>query len=93
MIKIGKDLKGKELGSGIRQRSNGSYSGRYVDRFGVRREIYDKSLSELKRKLNAAIYDDSIGNNTVDNNITLSKWFDSWLEIHKYKVIRNNTRS
>ena len=44
MVKIGKDLKGKELGSGIRQRSNGSYSGRYVDRFGVRREIYDKSL-------------------------------------------------
>ena len=93
MVKIGKDLKGKELGSGIRQRKNGSYSGRYVDRFGIRREIYDKSLSELKRKLNTAIYDDSVGNNTVENNITLSKWFDSWIEIHKYKVIRNNTRT
>lgn len=93
MIKIGKDLKGKELGSGIRQRKNGTYSGRYVDRFGVRKELYDKSLPELKRKLNAAIYDDSVGNNVVDDKITLSEWFDSWLEIHKYNVIRNNTRS
>lgn len=93
MINIGKDLKGKELGSGIRQRKNGTYSGRYTDRFGVRKEIYCKSLPELKRKLNTAIYDDSVGNNIVDNSITLSQWFESWMEIHKYKVIRNNTRS
>lgn len=31
---MGKDLNGKELGNGLRQRSNGSYSARYVDRFG-----------------------------------------------------------
>lgn len=93
MINIGKDLKGKELGSGIRQRKNETYSGRYTDRFGVRKEIYCKSLPELKRKLNTAIYDDSVGNNIVDNSITLSQWFESWMEIHKYKVIRNNTRS
>ena len=93
MINIGKDLKGKELGSGIRQRKNGTYSGRYTDRFGIRHEIYCKSLPELKRKLNTAIYDDSVGNSIVDNSITLSEWFESWMEIHKYKVIRNNTRS
>lgn len=93
MINIGKDLKGKELGSGIRQRKNGTYSGRYTDRFGIRHEIYCKSLSELRRKLNTAIYDDSVGNSVVDNSITLSEWFESWMEIHKYKVIRNNTRS
>ena len=93
MSPIGKDLKGKELGSGIRQKKNGVYSGRYVDRFGVRKEIYSRSLPELKRKLNTAIYDDSIGNNVVDNTITLSRWFDEWMEIHKYKVIRESTRS
>lgn len=90
---MGKDLKGKELGSGLRQKPSGMYSARYVDRYGKRQELYDRSLSELKRKLNTAIYDDTMGNNVVDNSITLSEWFNSWIEIHKYKVIRNNTRS
>ncbi len=76
----------------MRQKSNGVYSARYVDRFGNRKEIYDRSLAELKRKLNTALYDDANGNNVEDNSITLSQWFKSWIEIHKYKVIRNNTK-
>ena len=89
---MGKDLKGKELGKGLRQKSNGVYSARYVDRFGNRKELYDRKLSELKRKLNAAIYDDKNGNSVIDNSITLSQWFESWMEIHKYNIIRNNTK-
>lgn len=89
---MGKDLKGKELGTGLRQKSNGVYSARYVDRFGNRKEIYDRNFAELKRKLNTAIYDDAKGNNVEDNSIILSQWFKSWIEIHKYKVIRNNTK-
>lgn len=88
---MGKDLKGKELGTGIRQKKNGMYTGRYTDRYGNRPELYARSLPELKRKLNTAIYDDTMGNSVVDNSITLSSWFVSRLEIHKYKVIRNNT--
>lgn len=89
---MGKDLKGKELGTGLRQKSNGVYSARYVDRFGNRKEIYDRNLANLKRKLNTAVYDDANGNSVEDNSITLSQWFKSWIEIHKYKVIRNNTK-
>ncbi|WP_312045090.1 tyrosine-type recombinase/integrase [Anaerotignum sp.] len=89
---MGKDLKGKELGAGLRQKPNGMYSARYVDRFGKRQELYDRNLSDLKRKLNTAVYDDAQGNNVVDNSITLTTWFESWMEIHKYKVIRNNTK-
>lgn len=89
---MGKDLKGKELGTGLRQKSNGMYSARYVDRFGNRKEIYDRNLVALKRKLNTALYDDTQGNSVEDNSITLSQWFKSWVEIHKYKVIRNNTK-
>lgn len=89
---MGKDLKGKELGTGLRQKSNGVYSARYVDRFGNRKEIYDRNLAELKRKLNTALYDDAKGNSVEDNSITLSQWFKSWIDIHKYKVIRNNTK-
>ena len=89
---MGKDLKGKELGTGLRQKSNGVYSARYVDRFENRKEIYDRNLANLKRKLNTAVYDDANGNSVEDNSITLSQWFKSWIEIHKYKVIRNNTK-
>lgn len=89
---MGKDLKGKELGVGLRQKPNGVYSARFVDRFGKRRELYDRNLAELKRKLNTAIYDDEKGYAVVDNSITLSRWFKDWMEIHKYKVIRNNTK-
>ena len=70
---MGKDLKGKELGTGLRQKSNGVYSARYVDRFGNRKEIYDRNLAELKRKLNTALYDDAKGNSVEDNSITLSQ--------------------
>ena len=89
---MGKDLNGRELGNGLRQRSNGSYSARYVDRFGKRHELYGKNLAELKRRLNTAIYDDEHGHSVIDNSITLSQWFKNWMDIHKYKIIRNNTK-
>ena len=41
---MGKDLKGKELGIGITQRKNGTYQGRYKDRFGNSKTIYSKKL-------------------------------------------------
>lgn len=90
--RMGKDLKGKELGTGIRQKPNGTYSARFVDRFGQRKELYDKNLAELKRKLRTAQFDDEQGNNVIDNSTTLDAWFKDWMEIHKYKVIRNNTK-
>ena len=34
---MGRDLKGKELGVGICQQSNGMYVARFTDRFGERR--------------------------------------------------------
>lgn len=91
-ITMGKDLKGKELGVGIRQKADGTYSARYVDKFGKRKELYNKELAVLKRKLNEAKYNDSIGNVLIDDSLTLSSWFDNWIEVYKYNVIRNNTR-
>ena len=31
---MGKDLRGKEIGEGIYQQTNGTYCARFVDRFG-----------------------------------------------------------
>lgn len=89
---MGKDLKGKELGTGICQRKNGMYQARYVDRFGKRRSIYDKNLRDLKNKLNSGVYEDKKQLNIVDENTTLDEWYEKWIDIHKYNVIRDNTK-
>lgn len=89
---MGKDLKGKELGKGLSQRKDGVYSGRYVDRFGNRKTIYKNNLTELKKLLKKAIYEDSCHMNVVDESITLDEWYKKWLDIHKYNTIRPNTR-
>lgn len=89
---MGKDLIGKELGTGLRQLPNGKYSGRYYDRFGKRKELYDWDLNKLRRRLNAALYDMQCNNCLVDETTTLDQWFDQWLNVHKYNVIGPNTR-
>lgn len=46
---MGKNLKGKELGEGIVQRSNGTYMARFVDKFGNRRQKKSKKLQEVRQ--------------------------------------------
>lgn len=89
---MGKDLKGKEIGKGFSQRPDGTYEGRYVDRFGKRQSLYDKNLKKLKAAVDKAIFEDKSHMNVVDENITLDEWYEKWLTIHKYKVIRANTK-
>ena len=89
---MGKDLKGKELGDGISQRKNGTYHARFVDRFGKRQSFYSKDKREIKELLNKAAYEDKMRINVVDTNVTLDEWYQQWLDIHKYKVIRENTK-
>lgn len=88
---MGKDLKGKELGVGITQRNDGIYQGRYTDRWGKRKTIYNKNLRELRKQLAEAIAGNENFTNIKDE-ITLDKWFDRWMEIYKEKSIRSNTK-
>lgn len=90
---MGKDLRGRELGVGIHQRPDGRYQGRYVDRFGQRKSIYSVDLSMLRDKLNTAIYEDKKNMSVVDEKATLDYYFTIWLDVHKYGVIRENTRN
>ena len=89
---MGKSLKGKELGAGLYQRKDGKYCGRFYDRFGIRRYVYGKNISETKEKLNTAMYEDKMEMNVADNTVTLDEWYQKWLEIYKYKVIAPSTR-
>lgn len=88
---MGKSLNGKELGTGISQRKDGLYQARFVDRFGKRRVIYDKTITGIRKKLRDEQVADEKGLNVVSGDMTLDEWFDKWLEICK-KNCRNNTK-
>lgn len=87
---MGKDLKGKELGIGITQRKNGTYQGRYKDRFGNSKTIYSKKLSELRKDLAVKIAENETFL-SVRENIKLDNWFNQWIKIYKEKSVRPNT--
>lgn len=87
---MGKDLKGKELGVGLTQRKDGLYQGRYKDRFGKCKTIYNSKLSDIRKELAIAIASNQQFT-SVRDNITLDAWFDRWIETYKKKSVRHNT--
>lgn len=89
---MGKDLNGKELGTGIMQRKDGRYVGRFTNRFGQRQEVKSRDLKELKTLLNTAIYEDTNHMNLCKTSITLDKWFKTWMEHYKENTICANTK-
>jgi Site-specific recombinase XerD len=88
---MGKDLTGKELGSGIIQRKDGIYCARFTDRFGIRKCIYNKSLRELKRLYKESMRKD-ITHTNVKTEFTLDEWYEKWLTVYKYKIRDNSKR-
>ena len=89
--KMGKDLSGKELGKGIIQKKNGVYEARYVDRFGVRKSVSGYDLKDVRRRYSEAIYENEKEINVKDN-IRLDEWYDKWMNVYKYDIIRKNTK-
>ena len=87
---MGKDLKGKELGVGITQRKDGLYQGRYKDRFGKYKTIYNKKLGDLRKELAIAIADNQ-SYTSVRDEIKLDEWFKRWVDVYKKKSVRPNT--
>lgn len=88
---MGKDLKGKELGKGFKQRKTGDYEARYIDRFGKRKSVYGRTLQEAKIKCAEAIADNERCTNVVDANVTLNDWFEKWMLVYKSESIRKNS--
>ncbi len=88
---MGKDLKGKELGVGISQRKDEIYQARYNDRWGRRKTIYNKDISELRRQLAEAVTDNERFT-SIRDNVTLDTWFKNWMAIYKERSVRPNTK-
>ena len=86
---MGKDLNGKELGKGIRQRKDGRYEGRAVVN-GYSVDVIDASLQSLKRVFaeeKAKALRDEKG---VRPNVTLNDWYNEWFEKCKSKQLKSD---
>lgn len=97
VIFMGKSLKGKELGRGITQRSDGRYCARAVVN-GIKITIYDTKLSQLRKDFEKEKAECLTGIKGSMVDITLNQWFDKFAEDYKkhniksqsYSTIKNN---
>lgn len=90
---MGKDLKGKELGEGIVQRTNGTYQARFVDKFGKRRQKKSKKLQEVRQWLADATYIDKHSDLDQAGDMLVDAWFEYWIGIKKQTVRPNTVRN
>ena len=77
---MGKNLRGKELGTGLSQRKDGRYSARYVSN-GKRIEKYFNTPQEAKRWLEDKRYEERHADDLEQSTImTVDQWFQTWFE-------------
>ena len=88
--KMGKDLKGRELGTGIRQRKDGRYEARAVVQ-GVEISIYGLQLKQLRKDFEKAKEQAKQNVNAKRSNITLNEWFEEWFTKCKVPVIKETS--
>lgn len=89
---MGKSLKGKELGKGISQRSDGYYQARFTNRFGKRQTIYAKTYNEIVKSLRNAEYEDERAINVIRKDMTLDEWYEIWMNTCKGNC-RNSSKA
>lgn len=89
---MGKDLKGKPLGVGICQRKDGLYTGRFVSkRTGKTVQKYFPKLQDCRQWLADARFKDEHGSIDASADMTVTAWFEYWIENIKGDSIRPNT--
>ena len=91
-LSMGKDLKGKELGIGISQRKDGLYTGRFVSKqTGKSIQKYFPKLQECRKWYADARFQDEHGGINASGDMTVTAWFDYWIENIKGDSVRPNT--
>ena len=87
---MGKDLKGKELGTGLYQRKDGRYEAKAIIN-GVKIDIYDSKLSSLKKKFSEAKEEAKQGMAYRFKDATLNEWFEFWFDTYKVPAIKEQS--
>lgn len=88
---MGKDLKGRELGLGISQRKDGLYTARFTDNEGRRKQKYFKKLQDCRNWIADAKFKDAHGGINTFEDMTVSEWFDYWINNIKGNTAKYNT--
>lgn len=86
---MGKDLKGKNLGKGYSQRKDGRYEARAVIN-GVKIDIYDMNLSNLKKSFEIAKAIVLRDEKNVRPNVTLKEWYTEWFGKCKAPTLKSD---
>lgn len=90
---MGKDLKGKELGKGLSQRTDGRFNARaQID--GVKIDITDTSLPELKKRFEEAktlVLTQQISKTRFEP--TLNEWFAEFFLNYKSNCLKNGGKA
>lgn len=87
---MGKDLRGNELPTGIMQRPNGTYRGRFKYK-GEKYTLDNADLKKLIEEIDDLKYEVRHGIRGKGDNIILDAWFDVWLNTHKRKTLKEST--
>ena len=90
---MGKDIRGKELGVGISQRSDGFYVGRYTTKYGKRKQKLFHKSQECRQWLADSQYQDEHSNLNFPEEMTVKAWFDYWIGMKKRTVRPNTVRN
>ena len=86
---MGKDLKGRELGTGIRQKANGRYEARAMVK-GHSISISNESLRVLRKEFDIA-KQKLESEQEVFYGLTLNEWFDQWFYNYKIHTIKKTS--
>lgn len=87
---MAKDLKGKELPPGIRQRKNGRYEGRVMYDYESY-SVYGNTVSETRKKMTELRYKLEHGLFVDKTVVTFDDWFQTWLETYKKNQVKKGT--
>lgn len=86
---MGKDLKGKELGTGITQRKDGRYSAKFTLKNGKRVEKYFDKVSEAKEWMKLEKAKDLLL--FTGSEMLVDDWYNYWIMNYKEGVVKDNT--
>lgn len=90
MIRMQETIKKKQLPKGVIQRPDGRFMGR-VQYEGNRYTIYDEDLDNLLTRMEDMRYELRHGLYEREQNITMDKWFQMWMEEYKKNSVKLTT--
>lgn len=80
-----------KMKNGIRQRSNGTWEGRYYGADGRQHSVYGRTKGEVKDKLSAKRTEVSQGVCDTETDLTVEQWGREWLQNFKADRVRPST--